>query len=157
MTLNLALSAFGRALRLPGVILALSITAPPPLAMAQQFSAEMVNAAGGGPSARSQKIYVQDGKIRMEGTGMKGGALIADANSKAAIMLMPEQKAYFDMARLGMMIQALKPVDPNNPCPQGQQKVRRASGQRQSARHAHRDRTRRGSRAPADLLRTPWG
>jgi hypothetical protein len=124
MMLNLALRAFGRAPLLAAAILALSITALPALATAQQFSADMVNAAGSGPSGRSQKIYVQAGKIRMEGTGMKGGAVIADADAKTAIMLMPEQKAYFDMARMGMMIQALRPVDPNNPCPQWQEMAR---------------------------------
>ena len=99
---------------------------------AQQFSADLVSGEqAASPDRPAQKIYVSDGKVRMERAGARGGAVIADANSKTTIMLMPQQKAYMDMTQMGpmgqMMVRALMPVDPNNPCPQWQEMAKAAN------------------------------
>ena len=86
---------------------------------AQQFSADLVSSQEPAAADRpAQKIYVSDGKVRMERGGARAGAVIADTNAKTTIMLIPQQKAYMDMTQMGpvgqMMARALMPVDPNN-------------------------------------------
>jgi hypothetical protein len=91
-------------------------------AAAQQFSADFVSNRGQ-PSpgdAHPKKVFVSGGKVRMEGVGPRGGALLADAKSNTTLMLMPQQKIYMDMAKMGDMIRVFMPVDPDNPCPQWQ-------------------------------------
>jgi hypothetical protein len=95
-------------------------------AAAQQFSADLVNTDDGGAAGKSQKIYVADGKVRMEGGGIKGGALLADGAAKTAIMLIPEKKIYVDMARMAGMVQIFMPLNPNDPCPQWQEMAKSA-------------------------------
>jgi hypothetical protein len=99
---------------------ALSLAAGSPAA-AQQFSADLVNTGEDAGQGKAQKIYVADGKVRMEGGGVKGGALVADSAAKTAIMLIPEKRIYVDMARMAGMVQVLMPVNPNDPCPQWQE------------------------------------
>jgi hypothetical protein len=119
----------GRILRCGALAAAMLITTGYGVA-AQQFSADMVTAAQAQGDRPAQKVYVSDGKVRMEGGNMRGGAVIADANAKTTIVLMPQQKAYMDMSQMGkmgqMMARALMPVDPNNPCPQWQEMAKEA-------------------------------
>jgi hypothetical protein len=86
-------------------------------AAAQQFSADLVTTGRqGGPA----KIYVSDGKVRMENQSAGPGTMLADAHANTAYVLMPQQKMYIDMKSAGRMTQVFMPVDPNNPCPQWQ-------------------------------------
>jgi hypothetical protein len=88
-------------------------------AAAQQFSADFVN-TGAANAQGPRKIYVANGKVRMESAGDRAmpGFVISDANAKTAYMVIPQQKAYMEVTRMAMMTQAFMPVDPNDPCPQ---------------------------------------
>jgi len=97
--------------------LAIGLIAGP--AAAQQFSADLVNAGG---EAGSGKIYVSDGRVRMETTAAPGrGTMVADTRANTAYVLMPAQKMYLDMSSNGHMAQVFTPIDPNNACPRLQE------------------------------------
>ena len=86
---------------------------------AQQFSAEMVNTGTGGQS-HVTKIYVSDGKIRIE-SAQRQGFLIADSKAKTSYVVMPQQKMYMDMPNVGgSMMQVFMPADPNDACKEWQ-------------------------------------
>jgi hypothetical protein len=91
-------------------------------AVAQQFSADLVMQ---GREASPGKIYVADGKVRMENVGGPG-VMLADARANSAYVLMPQQKMYLDMKMTGRMTQVFMPVNPNNPCPQWQEMAKEA-------------------------------
>lgn len=107
-------------LPLLALALALGLTDAP--ARAQQFSADMI-VTGGHSQASEQprKLYVSNGKMRMETGGRSGGVMLSDATAKTAVMLMPQMKAYLDIGKMGMVSQAFMAVDPENPCPQWQE------------------------------------
>src|SRR5579872_1399382 len=100
-----------RRLALIALAFAAVISSP---AAAQQFSADLVTA---GKEAAPGKIYVSNGKVRMENAGARG-TFLADARANTAYVLMPQQKMYMDMKSAGRMTQVFMPVDPENPCPQ---------------------------------------
>jgi hypothetical protein len=82
-------------------------------ASAQQFSAEMTRPAPG-------KIYVADGKIRMETTDTDNGLTItiADGKTLGTYMLLPSEKIYVDVTQQTYVAQSLFVADPNNACAQ---------------------------------------
>ncbi len=109
---------------LPAALAIVLIAGP---AAAQQFSADLVDAAGEGGSG---KLYVSDGKVRMENASAPGrGTMVADTQANTAYVLMPAQKMYLDMSGSGRMTQIFTPIDPNNACPR----------LRELAQEAHKD------------------
>ncbi len=87
-------------------------------AAAQQFSADLVAA---GREDSPGKIYVSDGKVRMERVSGGPGTMLVDSHANTAFVLMPQQKMYVDVGSRGGMAQVFRPVAPNNPCPQWQE------------------------------------
>jgi hypothetical protein len=85
-------------------------------AFAQQFSADMINNSNG--ATNRQKLYVADGKIRMESAEGKGIALISDPSHNTVYMLNAEQKIYVDMAAMSKLTALLEPENADDPCPQ---------------------------------------
>lgn len=101
---------------IPAAIALAAFTLP---AAAQQFSADLVRT--GAEQSPPGKIYVSEGKVRMENADGHGGALIADGAAGKTYVLMPQRKMYMDLATSGgKLAEALMPVDVDNPCPQWQ-------------------------------------
>jgi hypothetical protein len=97
-------------------------------AAAQQFSADLVATRSGGTGQeggaesgqpmRSQKIFVSNDKIRMEGGQGKGGFVLVDSAAQTAVVVMPEQKMIMESRGLGNSMQIVTHLDPRDPCPQ---------------------------------------
>ncbi len=106
-----------------GSALALALSVPATFAEGApaSFSADMVMKQKGGQTANG-KIYLSAPKYRMDmNSGGNQVIMIADANTKTAYMVMPEQKMYMEIKTdQGMMGQGrlprAKPMDPANPC-----------------------------------------
>jgi hypothetical protein len=107
--------------RMIGVAFACLIALP---AAAQQFSADTVAI---GRESSPGKIYVSDGKVRMEKSSGGPGTMLLDAHANTVLVLMPQQKMYLDVSlRGGAMLQIFKSVDPNNACPQWEEMAKQA-------------------------------
>jgi len=73
-------------------------------------------------SAPPRKLYVGDGKVRIETSDAEGGAIvIADTVERSLMTLLPEQKLFNRMRRPGPRVNLVLPVDPGDPCPGWQQ------------------------------------
>ncbi len=92
-------------------------------AMAQQFSADLV-ADTAHDKQLAQKIYVANGRVRIETAG--AGALIVDGAAHRSYMLIAKQKIYMEMRRGAEMAAVFAPADPENPCPEWQKMARSA-------------------------------
>ncbi len=99
----------------PMIVAAATLLAGPS-AFAQQFSADMVNVSG--ENTNRQKLYVADGKIRMEPPQAQGVALISDPAHNTVFMINSRLKVYVDMAAMSRITALLEPTDVDNPCPQ---------------------------------------
>lgn len=108
-----------------GLLAGFSLAGGP--AAAQQFSAELVNSTPAG-KAQQQKIFVADGKLRIEGSSGRGGVVLADANAGTAFILMTQERIYMDSPRTSGMVRILMPADPDNPCPQWQEMAKADNG-----------------------------
>lgn len=86
-------------------------------ALAQQFSADMVT-TGSVQQARTGKIYVSNGMIRMDQVGRQMGSVIIDGKTGTALVLEPQQKIAVPMNGLNRSMSFMTQVDPDNPCPQ---------------------------------------
>ena len=92
-------------------------------AAAQQFSADLVAT---GHEDTPGKIYVSNGKVRMERSVGGPGTMLVDSGANTAFVLMPQQKMYLDVSSRGGLTQVFRPVDPNNPCPQWKEIAKQA-------------------------------
>lgn len=104
----------------------LALLAGPGPALAQQFSADLVadlNRPGG---SVAQKIFVSNGRVRIESPG--AGAIIVDGSAHTSYMLMPEQKMFVDERRGAALAAVFAPADPENPCPEWQKLAHGAQG-----------------------------
>jgi hypothetical protein len=99
-------------------------------APAQQFSADIVATGAAEAPDAARRIYVADGKVRIETAGEDGAQIIiADTIAESAVALLPQQKAFKDVRRLGRPVLLLLPVDPDDPCPRWRE-MARAGGER---------------------------
>jgi hypothetical protein len=94
---------------------ALALLAAAP-AIAQSFSADMINISG--KETNRQKLYVSNGKIRMEPPGSDNIALISDPALSKVFMVNGAQKIYVDMTGMSRITALLEPDNVNDPCPQ---------------------------------------
>jgi hypothetical protein len=91
-------------------------------ASAQQFSADLVTdrlappGAGGAPAPHTEKLYVSDGKMRVEMGGDKGSVLVIDGKANKATMLMPSQKAFMELPATNRMFAFIAPMNADDPC-----------------------------------------
>jgi outer membrane lipoprotein-sorting protein len=95
-------------------------------ALAQQFSADLVADLSRPGGSVAQKIYVSNGRVRIESPG--AGVIIVDGPAHTSYMLMPEQKMYVDERRGAELATVFAPADPENPCPEWQRLVRSTKG-----------------------------
>ena len=90
-------------------------------AQAQQFSANLVssNAAGDVASA-SGRIYVSDGKVRIETPDLPGSFLVVDSVVPAAYLVRPRYQVFMEAKQSSQLTQLFVSLDPSDPCPQWQ-------------------------------------
>ena len=83
-------------------------------ALAQQFSADMVSTYG--DKSHTQKIYVADGKMRLEPQGGGTGVVISDPAHGMVLMLNAERRIYVEMPAMAKMTAVLMPTNLDDPC-----------------------------------------
>jgi hypothetical protein len=96
---------------------------PGSLAATQQFSADLIVAVtvGGDATApRSGKIYVLNGKVRVEAPDLPGGFFLLDGTDHTAYFVKPAQRVFMDAKQSTWLTQILVPLDPGDPCRQWQ-------------------------------------
>jgi len=88
-------------------------------AQAQQFSADIVVERDGGrmPAGR---LFVLDGKTRIETPESAGGFFLVDRTSQTAYFVKRGAKIYMDARQSSPLTRLLVPVDPDDPCRQWQ-------------------------------------
>jgi hypothetical protein len=103
---------------LTGICLLAATSLP---AAAQQYTADLVMNFGSTANAepRTQKLYVADGKFRLEN---RGQVMISDGS--AAHMLMPQMKSYVDLPTPMMLSQMFALGDDKDLCPHLQEAMR---------------------------------
>jgi len=89
---------------------------PISLASAQEFSAEVAVLAAPSTDTASRTIHVNGNKVRAETNGPGGTVMVVDVATNTAVLLLPQEKIFVDMRRLGHMNQAFMPVDVDDPC-----------------------------------------
>jgi hypothetical protein len=85
-------------------------------AFAQEFSADVVVLGVPTTDAASRKLHVSGNKVRAETNGPGGTAMVVDVAANTAALLLPQEKIFADMRRLGHINQAFMPVDVDDPC-----------------------------------------
>jgi hypothetical protein len=85
-------------------------------ASAQEFSADVVVLGVPTTDTASRKVHVSGNKVRAETNGPGSTVMMVDVAANTAILLVPQQKIFVDMRRLGHMNQAFMPVDVDDPC-----------------------------------------
>ena len=89
------------------------------VAHAQSFAADLDTVkVGGGPKAALGRVYVSDGKVRIETRQLPDGFFIVDADREAAWFLRPLQRVFMEARRSSLLTQTLVRVDPEDACRQ---------------------------------------
>ena len=89
---------------------------PISVASAQEFSAEVAMLATPATDTVSRTIHVSGNKVRAETNGPRSTVILVDVAANTAVLLLPQDKIFVDMQRLGHMNQAFMPVDVDDPC-----------------------------------------
>ena len=103
-------------LLLATLAVAMALGAP---AHAQQFSADLVDLkADGSPREPGEggKIFVADGKVRIDRADASGTRFLVDADKGTAYAVAPMQRLYMDAKQSSVLTELMVPVDPANPC-----------------------------------------
>jgi hypothetical protein len=95
-------------------------------ALALQFSADLVSTPHDGGPVRSGKIYVFDGKVRIEIPEFPKSFFLIDGANDVAYFVKPAEKIFMDARQSSPLTTTLIAVDPGNPCPQWQNAAKRA-------------------------------
>jgi hypothetical protein len=85
-------------------------------AQAQQFSAEIVTMKDGSAAAPAGKLYVADGKERIETPALGDGFFIIDGAAPSAYFVRLSARQFMDARQSSPLTQIFVPVDPENPC-----------------------------------------
>jgi hypothetical protein len=87
----------------------------------QQFSADLVaTAVASGAAQPTGKIYVSNGKVRIETPDFPEGLFLLDGNARTAYFVKPAQLVVMDAKQSTWLTQILVPLDPSEPCKQWQ-------------------------------------
>ena len=84
-------------------------------AKAQQFSADIVMTRDGA-AAPAGRLWVRDGRVRIETPEFPGGFLLVDPLKPSANFVRPAARVYMDARQSSRLTQLLVPVDPDAPC-----------------------------------------
>jgi hypothetical protein len=88
---------------------------------AQQFSADLLGTTlASGVTPTTGKIYVSNGKVRIETSDFPGGLFLLDGIAHTAYFVKPAQRVVMDAKQSSWLTQILVPIDPNDPCRQWQ-------------------------------------
>jgi hypothetical protein len=85
-------------------------------AQAQQFSANLVSINAQGEVSATGKIYVANGKVRIETSDLPDSFLIVDAAFPAAYLVRPAQRIFMDSKQSSRLTEIFVPLDPADPC-----------------------------------------
>ncbi len=94
-------------------------------AQAQQFSAELVSRQGDA-TAPAGRLFVLDGKVRIETPELSDGFFLIDVAEPAAYFVRPATRTYMDARQSSRLTRLFVPVDPGDPCRQWQAMARLA-------------------------------
>ncbi|MGO8914499.1 MAG: hypothetical protein ACLQJR_01165 [Stellaceae bacterium] len=86
-------------------------------AAAQHFSADLVTSPAGSATG---KLYVADGKVRIETPDFPGGFFLVDGDAKSAYFVRPAQRVFMAARQSTRLTRILVPLDPDDPCGQWQ-------------------------------------
>jgi hypothetical protein len=90
-------------------------------AWASQFSAELVTAkAAGDAVAPAGKIYVDDGKVRIETPDIPDSFFLIDQSVPAAYLVRPPARVFMDAKQSTRLTRLFMPLAGDDPCPQWQ-------------------------------------
>jgi hypothetical protein len=91
------------------------------LAQAQSFSADLaITGPAGAAKGTSGKVFVGNGKIRIETADFPDGFFVVDPGQKTAYFVRPARSIFMDAKQSTPLTQLLVPVDPADPCAQWQ-------------------------------------
>jgi hypothetical protein len=97
-------------------------------ASASEFSADIVSRdASGAVTGTTGKVYVWNGKVRIEETtDATTGYFLIDGATATALFVRPAQQVFMDARQSTRITRIFLPVDPANPCAQWQAAARNA-------------------------------
>lgn len=81
-------------------------------AQAQQFSADLKTTSGAAPG----RLYVADGKVRIETPAFPGGFFLLDGAAKSAWFVRSAQRVFMEARQSTPLTRLLVPLDPDDPC-----------------------------------------
>jgi hypothetical protein len=89
-------------------------------AQAQQFSADLAIARGGGAAALAGKLHVFSDKVRIETPEFADGFFLVDGAKPAAFFVRPGAGVFMDARQSSRLTRIFVQVDPGDPCRQWQ-------------------------------------
>lgn len=97
------------------------------VAGAGEFSADIVSRdASGAVTGTSGRLYVSNGKVRIETTDAATGYFLVDGATASALFVRPGQQLFMDARQSTRLTRIFLPVDPANPCAQWQAAAKNA-------------------------------
>jgi len=94
---------------------------------AHEFSADIVSRdATGAATGSGGRIFVSNGKVRIETSNTPAGFFLIDGAAATAVFVRPAQQIFMDARQSSLLTQIFFPVDPNVPCSQWQAAARNA-------------------------------
>jgi hypothetical protein len=112
-----------RAVLLPILLLGLAAGGTP--VVAAQFAAALVTSgADGRVEAPPGKIYVADGRVRIDTPQANGGFFLVDGAAGAAYLVLPAQRIYMDVKQSSPLTRIFIPLGPGDACRQWQAMAR---------------------------------
>ena len=95
-------------------------------AQAQPFSADLVMSRQGDAAAPAGRLFVLDGKVRLETPELADGFFLIDGAKPIAYFVRPAMRIYMDARQSSRLTGLFVPVDPDDPCRQWQAMARLA-------------------------------
>jgi hypothetical protein len=94
---------------------------------AHEFSADIVSRdATGATTGDSGRVFVSNGRVRLETANIPGGYFLIDGAAATAIFVRPAQRVFMDARQSSRLTRTFLPVDPANPCSQWQAAAKNA-------------------------------
>jgi hypothetical protein len=84
-------------------------------AAAQQFSADVVTSRDGAATPAG-RVWVLEGKVRIETPELPNGFFLVDAAKPSAYFVRPATRVYMDARQSSRLTRFFAPADPNDPC-----------------------------------------
>jgi hypothetical protein len=109
-----------------GLASALAFASPTPLTT-PDFSADIVTRdAAGTVRNAGARLYVSNGKVRIETPEATTGFFLIDSQSTTALFVRPAQRIFMDARQSTRLTQLFLPIDPTSPCDRWQAAAKNA-------------------------------